>query len=61
MSCEERLFNLKDTIQLLQWIIKERNNDAELQMSDYIFIYEIFRCDLRKAKAILPKQPKVNL
>lgn len=37
MSCEERLFNLKDTIQLLQWIIKERNNATELQMSDYIF------------------------
>lgn len=55
MSCEERLFNLKDTIQLLQWIIKERNNATELQMSDYIFMYEIFRCDLRKAKAILPK------
>lgn len=61
MSCEERLFNLKDTIQLLQWIIKERKNDAELQMSDYIFIYEMFRCDMRKAKSILPKQPKVNL
>lgn len=61
MSCEERLFNSKDTIQLLQWIIKERNNDAELQMSDYIFIYGTFRCDLRKAKAILPKQSKVNL
>lgn len=56
MSCEKRPSDLEDTVQLLQWIIRERNNEVELQMSDHnTFIYESLRCDWRKAKDSLLK------
>lgn len=46
VSLEGRHSDLGDTVQLLQWTIKERKNYVEPDISDHdSFIYELLRCD----------------
>lgn len=46
MAFKERLSDLGDTVQLSQWIIKERKHYVETHMSEHDgFIYEFLRCD----------------